>query len=458
MNNPIAARKPTEIVLGDQMPRTSAALLPPPTRIGRPIMFLMLLSVGLWGGLGSWAALAPIQSAVVASGSFRVEGDLPVVQHLEGGLLREVRVREGDQVEKGQVLAVLADTVSASQDRILNNQLVGALAREQRLAAEFRGDTDLVFSDELLGLVEMEASFAGLLQAQRELFVSNGEMSKGQTEILRDRIAEQKQQLVGLRARQETLGSRLAIVQDQLKDMLALYDKGLITKIRMSGQRETEVAMLGEITFIEAQIAGVGERISETRQRVLQVHRDRQRRISEQRQQVKEVIFDVRQRIIANQDVSERRFVRAPQAGRVIDLQFTSAGEVIRSGQEIMTIVPRDATYIVEGQLRPEDVDQVAEGSKARVRLTAYNFRTTPPVLGDVIHVSADSFTEEQTGRQFYKVYVRIPETELASLPQVEVLPGMPAQVMITTGEQTVATYILGPILAGLDLAMREGD
>ena len=141
-----------------------------------------------------------------------------------------------------------------------------------------------------------------------------------------------------------------------------------------------------------------------------------------------------------------------------MDLRFTATGEVIQDGEEIMKIVPDGATYVVEGQVRPEDVDQVAEGDIARVRLTAYNFRTTPAVEGVVTHVSADSFTDGATGRAFFKVNVRVDEAELATLDNVVVAPGMPAQVMITTGAQTVANYLLGPLVAGLETAMRESD
>lgn len=458
MTSDVSVKQASELALNDQMPGAAQTLPHPPTRIGRLVLILVLMIAGFWGGLGSWAALSPIQSAVIATGQFKVEGDLPVVQHLEGGLVREILVREGQHVDAGQVLAVLADTVSVAQDRILLNQLVGLLAQDQRLAAEFNDEDEITVTAELRELIAADPSFSDIYQAQVDLFRSNGEMWQGQASILKERLAEQKEQLSGLAVRQAALGSRLAFIQDELKDLEVLFEKGLITKSRYTARRDAEVALMGDLNFAASQIDGVRQRIAETDERILQVRRDRLNGISEQRQVVKQQIFEVRQRLVANEDVKQRQLIRAPVAGRVIDLQFTSSGEVIQDGERILQIVPDGAAYIVEGRVRPEDVDQVAEGNPARVRLTAYNFRTTPAVDGTVTYVSADSLVDDTTGLAFYKVNIRVAEEKLAALPEVDVLPGMPAQIMIATGEQTVADYLLSPVLAGLDTALRESD
>ncbi len=458
MTQIVSMPRDRDVVLADQMPGATQEAVEPPTRIGRLVLILVLLIVGFWGGLGSWAALAPIQSAVVAMGSFKVLGDLPEVQHLEGGLVREVKVREGDHVERDQVLVVLADTVSAAQDRILYNQLVSLLAQDARLTAEYSNADKMVPSEELKTLLSRDPSFMELLQTQAEMFMSNGEMWRGQAAILKERIAEQREQLNGLEARQTALSERLKLIKDELKDLKSLFDRGLITKTRYTSRRETEVAIQGEVSYVVSQIDGVRQRVAETEERILQVHRDRIKQLSDERQLVKQQIFELRQRIVANADVQERRLIRAAHAGRVIDLRFSSPGEVIKDGETVLKIVPDDAEFIAEGQLRPQDVDQVTEGAVARVRLTAYNFRTTPPVEGIVTHVSADSFVQEETGQEYYKVNIRIPEEALALLPDVEVLPGMPAQIMIATGEQTIANYLLSPVVAGIETALIEGD
>ena len=458
MSRDLMTRQGMVPALKDEMPDATKDIVAPPTRIGGTVLLLLVAILVFWGGLGSWAALAPIQGAVVAGGKFKVEGNLPVVQHLEGGIVREVMVREGDYVEAGQVLIQLEDTFSVAQDRILLNQLAHAMARDQRLAAEFAGSDRMIPSPELAKLIRHDSSYLDAFDTQRELLESNNAMWRGQIEILTERYDEQTQQLNGSISRQEAMKKRVDYVREELEDMQKLYDQGLITKPRVMERRDAEAALSGELNFGESQLEGLRQRIAETKVRMLQVKRDRASALSEQRQQVKALLFDIRQQIVANEDVKQRLQIRAPATGRVLDLQFTAPGEVIQDGEDILKIVPVGVQYVVEAQVRPEDVDQVAEGSVARVRLTAYDFRTTPPVEGDVTHVSADSFVDRQTGQTFFKVHVSVSDDALATLPGVEVSPGMPAQVMIATSVQTVANYLVSPIWAGLDTALRESN
>lgn len=458
MTSTLAARPGTEPALPNLLNGAQLPIEQPPTKVGRLILMLIVLCAIFWGGIGSWAALAPLQSAVVATGSLEVEGNLPSVQHLEGGLVREVRVREGTWVEKGEVVAVLANTYSHAQDRMLINQLVSALAQDQRLGAELARAETLEPTDELAKLIAGNTAFAEMLDAQQDIFSANNEMSLGQAAILTERMGDLHTQLEGLRLRHATLLTRLDMTQNELTDLTKLYESGLITKGRYLNVQEAEIQLLGDVSVMESQLDSVRQRIAEIQQRVLQVRRDRASRLSTQRQVTKERIFDIRQRIVANQDVKDRRLVRSPATGRVLGLNITGPGEVIIEGEELMKIVPDDATFIVQGQVRPQDVDQVGEGDIARVRLTAFNFRTTPPVEGTVVYLSPDSIEDERTGMAYFRVDVRLSKEVLADLPDVKVQPGMPAQIMIATGEHTMADYILGPIMAGLDTAMRESD
>lgn len=458
MSTELTQRRGTEPSLPDRLPQTGTIVSAPPTRIGFLVFLLILLCAGLWGGLGIWAATAPLQSAVIAQGSFKVEGNLPSIQHLEGGLVRKVRVAEGDHVAKGQVLVELETVASTAQDRILMNELVNGLAVDGRLAAEMSDADVMEYGDELQLLVDNYAPFAELAETQHDLFLTNTEMWKGQVAILQERWDELQQQLQGQIARRDALQQRLEIVQADLRDLKGLLDKGLVTKTRYTARRENEIALLGDLSVIDSQTEAVRQRISETSERILQVRRERALRISGERQAITQEIFEIRQRLVANDNVRERALIRAPVSGRVIGLRVNAHGEVIGQGQRIMQIVPKDAVFIAEGRVRPADVDQVSEGMQARVRLTAYNFRTTPPVDGTVRHVSADALTDDASGADYYLVKIEVPEEVLAGLPEVDVQPGMPAQIMITTGEQTVADYILSPVLAGVETALRESD
>ncbi|MDU9007127.1 HlyD family type I secretion periplasmic adaptor subunit [Sedimentitalea todarodis] len=458
MSTSITPRRTTDPSLPDRLFDAAPQVAAPPTRIGFLVLTLVLMCAGFWGGLGMWAATAPLKSAVIAIGSFRVDGNLPSVQHLEGGLIRKVRVAEGEQVRKGQVLVELETVMSTAQDRILLNQLVNALAQDSRLAAEFAEADAITYSDELALMVENYPPFRELAQTQHELFRSNSDLWHGQAAILEERVDELRQQLNGQITRKETIEKRLDIVETDLADIQGLFDKGLVTKTRYTARRENQIALEGDLGMVASQIEGVRQRISETKERILQIRRERAMRISSERQAVKQQIFDIRQRLVANEDVRERSLVRAPVTGRVIGLKVAAPGEVVLQGQEILRIVPKDAVYLAEGRVRPSDVEEVKEGLEARVRLTAYNFRTTPPVEGFVSHVSADSMTDPNSGLQYYLVKVQVSEDALEALPDVELQAGMPAQIMITTGEQTVADYVLGPLMAGAETALRESN
>lgn len=458
MSTDVAPRRNTEPSLPDRLPETATPVAAPPTRIGFLVFGLIVMCAGFWGGLGMWASTAPLSSAVIAIGSFKVDGNLPSVQHLEGGLVRKVRVTEGEQVRKGQVLVELESVMSTAQDRILLNQLVNALAQDSRLAAEFAEADAMKYSDELALMVENYPPFRELAHTQHELFASNAELWRGQAAILEERMDELHQQLIGQETRKTTIRKRLDIVETDLTDLRDLFEKGLVTKTRYTARRENQVALEGELGMVASQVEAVRQRISETRERVLQIRRERAMRISSERQAVKQQIFDIRQRLVANEDVRERSLVRAPVTGRVIGLRVAAPGEVVQQGEEILKIVPNDAVYLAEGRIRPADVEEVEEGLAARVRLTAYNFRTTPPVEGVVSHVSADAMTDDSSGLQYYLVKVQVSEDALQALPDVQVQAGMPAQIMITTGEQTVADYVLGPLMAGAETALRESN
>lgn len=455
MTRDIAHHETTEIAgFSNRMP---GIRLPstPPTRVRRLVLWLFFLGFGLFGGLGAWAALAPMTSAVVAPGSFKVDGDSQVVQHLEGGIVREIAVSEGDVVNEGDVLAILDGTRSKAQMGILNSQLASALAEEQRLSAEFTSAERLQWSQELLDLVAADPTLKDVLSTQHDIYLSNREMIEGQVSILRKRVAQLEEQLTGAEARRSALRDQLSLIQDERADLKQLYEQGLTTKGRFIARQQDELEVIGQIGIVESNIQDIRQRMSEIEQRVLQVRRDLLLDIAADRQQVRDRILDVRQRIDATRDIQNRLTIRAPVGGRILGLQVNTLGQVIEPGQTLLEIVPVHSSFVVETRVRPSDIDQVTEGGSARIRLTAYSFRKTPAVAGEVVHVSADTFTD-QSGNTYYRVDVKIPDSELSSLPGVQTLPGMPAQVMLETGEQTLMTYLLDPVIGGMETALTE--
>jgi len=433
-------------------------ILSPPVKVRSLIFWMVFTGVALFGGFGSWAYFAPIQSAVIANGSFKVDGDLQVVQHLEGGIVRQIEVREGDRVTEGQVIAVLDDTGVQTRIGILNNRLAGTLSHGARLKAEFQQADKISFPNELTNILKNYPALDDVLEAQNALFLSNRKSDEGRIEILRNRIRQLSEQLAGIRERLRAQNEQLAMTSEEVEDLKELFDLGLTLKTRYVSRRLIESRLIGDIGQSEFNMQSVYQQIAEIEERILQVQRNRNLAIADGVQALTEEIIDIRQRLDLAREIAERLVIKAPISGRIVGFELNTIGEIIQPGQTILEIVPENSTYIVEARVSPSDIDEVFSGGTARVRLTSYSFRTTPPVEGVVSYVSAGSFFDTSSDQAFYRVNIEIDEMSLAELPNVQIIPGLPVQVMIATGELTVLTYILNPILSGLETAMLEGE
>lgn len=430
----------------------------PPTRVRQLVLWLVVCGFGLFGGLVVWASRAELTSAVVAAGAFNVVGDRLAVQHYEGGILRELNVAEGDRVREGQVIARLDGRRVQAQLAILNGQLASLLAQQARLAAEQADQTELPADPELAALIARTPALAQLVAVQRDLLISNRALHQGQMDIIQTRITQLNDQLKGRDARIQATEEQLALVQEELGDLTGLFEKGLVPKTRISQRQMQQSGLIGTLGTLESDRGNVLERIGEMRERQLQAGRDRAARIAAESQEVQERLLDLRQRLDATWDVAERQTIRAPRDGRVVGLNINTLGQVVEPGQTLLELMPEDAGLLVETRVAVADIDEVAMGSQARVQLTAYSFRSTPPVKGEVVMVAAGSSVDANTGQAYYPVHIRIPEAELAALPNVRALPGMPAQAMIETGRQTLADYLISPVLASMSQALKEGS
>lgn len=446
----------------DLMPAGSGQDIPlpkrPPTRVRQLVLWLVVCGFGLFGGLVFWATKAELTSAVVAGGSFNVAGDRLAVQHFEGGILRELNVAEGDRVREGQVLARLDGRRVEAQLAILHTQLASALAQQARLEAELQEAETLQPGAALEQLIAAAPELAQLAAVQQDLLLSNRALYQGQMEIIQGRITQLNDQLRGRDARIRATEEQLALVQGELADLTGLFEKGLVPKTRIS-QRQMQLSdLLGTLGALESDRSNVLEQIGEMEERRLQTGRDRVARIAAQSQEVQEQILDLNQRLDATRDVAERLTIRAPRGGRVVGLSINTLGQVVDPGRTLLELMPEDAGLLVETRVAVADIDEVSMGSQARVSLTAYSFRSTPPVAGEVVMVAAGTSTDRATGESYYPVHIRIKDEELAALPNVKALPGMPAQAMIETGRQTLANYLISPVLASMSQALKEGD
>jgi epimerase transport system membrane fusion protein len=432
----------------------------PPMRVRRLTMWLFFLGFGVFGGLLTWACFAQITSAVITSGTFRVVDERLVVQHLEGGILRKINVREGDVVQEGQILAEIDGTRSKSQRGILRSQMVSALSQEVRLQAELDDAQDLEMTPQLRALLAEDPRLNKLFEAQRSIFRSNAEMIDGQIVLFNERKLQLAEQINGLNARRNSFQEQLSLIQEEIINLKALYEKGLVTATRMSALRQNESGILGNLGGLDSSLANIEQRIAEVDERILQLRRDRLNTVSQALSRAQEAVFDVQERIDTVSDIERREYIRAPRSGQIVGLAVNTIGGVLSPGQTVLEIVPHDAALVVETKVKPTDIDEVFLDGKAQVRLTAYNTRTTLPVTGRVVHISADSMVDEDNGSNYFRVDVEVTPEELEALGdgQIKAQPGMPAQVMIETGEQTVMDYILGPVMANFETAMKEGS
>ena len=407
------------------------------------------------GGFVAWATLAPLTEGVVATGSVVVDTQHKTIQHLEGGIVEKLYVHEGSEVRAGDILVELSKTQTRAQLELLESRYYGRLAEINRLNAERLLSEEITFSEELLDRRE-EPLIADILAVQENLFEVRRRQYHGQVEILRYRISQLEEKIHGLDASREARLREQALIEQDLESLVALRDQQLIDEgVLIARQREYEQSV-GQIGSIVADIAGTRVAIGETRQEILQIEHTRGTEVSDQITAVQQEWFETRERIAAVRDVLQRTHIVAPQDGRVIGLSVHTLGGVIPPGSPIMNIVPSEDLLMVEGQVRPTDVDNVYPGQEARLRFSAFTWRTTPQVVGRVDRVSPDAFRDEETSGSYYVARILVSEEEIAKLGDVTIGPGMPVDIMFTGGERTAMQYLTDPLTDILDKALVE--
>ena len=395
-----------------------------------------------FGGLGAWAALAPLQSAVLATGSVKVSSERKTLQHLEGGVVKEILVREGDSVDAGQVLVRLDDITARARVDLLRAKLDRMAASLARIQAEQTGLDEIRFPDDLLARAQ-DDNVAQVIAGEKEAFSARRDAYNGEINVLQQRIRQFEQQIDGLRTQIKSTKVQLSTIREEKDAVEVLYKKGVYEKPKFLSLKRSLARLEGEIGAHQSSIAQAEERIGEVRLRIIDLGTQRREENNRELQRVQSEIFDNEERLRAAVDTLERTEIRAPLAGTVVGLTMHTIGGVIKGGNRILDIVPKGDALVIEANVRPIDIDVVHEGLSADVRLTAFNRRNTHALPGTVTRVSADSFTDQSAGQTYYKVRVEIDPEHINDL---ELYPGMPAEVYLLTGERTALDYILKPI------------
>jgi HlyD family secretion protein len=406
-------------------------------------------------GIGIWSAFAPLESAAIASGVVESESSRKTIQHLEGGIVRDILVSDGDTVRTGQTLIALDDTKVRAEVQSLQGQLWDATAREARLQAEQQGQEQLLFSARLETARNESASAATVLKAQQSIFEARRQVFRSQVAVIREKRLQVDNEIVGLRAQETAVTQRTAIAREELDMVATLVNKGLERRPRLLNLEREVADLQGRRGEIAAHISRAEQVINESQATLLKLESDRQHEIAQSLREAQNQVFQLRERLRAAEDQLSRTQVKAPEDGVVTELRIHTPGGVIGAGAPLMDLVPRQDRLIVTARVKPEDIDVVHPGLNADVHLLPYNQRRAPRLNGTVTHVSADRLVDKRTEQPYYATKIRVQDTRMAA-NDIRIIPGMPAQVFITTGRGTVALYALRPLLDSFHSAFSE--
>jgi HlyD family secretion protein len=423
--------------------------------VGRSLLAGFVLTVVGFGGFCAWAALAPLSSAAMAPGTVTADTNRKTVQHLDGGVVGEILVRDGDHVEAGQVLMRLDDLETRSTVTLLEGQRRAYAAQEARLLAEQRRADQLVFPASLANL-RGDPDMAEILTGQERIFDSRRASLHGRITVTHQRIAQYEAQIGALEAQLASGRGQLELIREELVGVQELADKGLERKPRLLALKRQAVDLEGEQGEYANRIAQAREAIAESELEIIQMEADDQREVASDLRDVQMRMAEVKEKLAAAQVRQGRREVTAPEAGTVVHLRYFSTGAVVSPGGPILDLVPRDDRLVIEARVRPTDIDVVHVGLPARVIFNAFKMRTTPQLEGTVALVSADAMTDERTGVPYYTARIVVDAKELDKLGKRQLQPGMPAETMIVTGERTMLEYLLQPINDTFRTAFRE--
>ena len=420
-----------------------------PVTIGITVILLF------FGAFGAWAMLAPLESAAIAPGVVSVESKRKTIQHLEGGIVGEIRVKDGDEVNAGDELVVLDETQPRAALALINSRYLAARALEARLIAERDGQDTITFPPVLNGQ-RGDQEIAEIIEGQTNIFNARRRSIKGQTAIMEKRVAQFNEEIEGLKGQAKAQEKQLELANDEIESFQKLFDKGLSDKSRLRQLQRELAQVTGAHSKNIAAIAGARQNINEAQLQISELKTKFLNEVVQQLGDVQKEIYELNEKIRSAEDVLKRTVIRAPMAGTIVGLQVHTVGGVIAPGQALLDIVPKDEQLVVEAYINPDDIDIVEPGLTAQVRLTALSRRHTLPIEGHVLTVSADRLTNERTGEAYYLARVLLPDNVSELLGEEVLYPGMKAEVMIVTGARTTFEYLSRPITRSMNRAFRE--
>jgi HlyD family secretion protein len=409
----------------------------------------------LAGGLGGWASTAQISGALIAPGSVVVDSNVKKVQHPTGGVVGEVRVRDGDVVKAGDIVVRLDDTVTKASLAIVTKNLNGLWARAARLQAEQQGADKIDFPATLLDQAD-DPDVKAVMASETKLFEVRSTGRIGQKAQLRERITQLNEEIAGLSAQEVAKSHEIELVGQELVGVQQLYEQHLVQMSRLTTLERDAARLEGERAQLIASRAQAKGKITETELQIIQVDKDLVSDVSKDLRETNDKIGEFVERKVTAEDQLRRIDIRAPQDGMVLQSTVHTVGGVISAGDAIMMIVPQRDNLSVEAKVNPQDIDKLQIGQKTLLRLSAFNQRTTPELNGVVSRVSPDTTTDQRTGQSYYTIRVSMSPEEIARLGDAKLIPGMPVEAFVQTGERTMLSYLIKPLHDQLMRAFRE--
>ena len=406
-------------------------------------------------GVGGWAATAVISGAVVASGSVVVDSNVKKVQHPTGGIVGELRVRDGDRVHAGDVVVRLDETVTRANLAIVTKGLGEMMARKARLESERDGLDTITFPAQLLAEAD-DPDRAAAMDSESKLFNLRKTARSGQKAQLRERVAQLGEEITGLAAQQNSKAKEIALIERELAGVRELWKQNLVQLTRLTALEREAARLDGERGQLVAASAQAKGKIAETALQILQIDQDIASDVAKELREVDGKIGELVERKVAAEDQLKRIDIRAPQDGTVFQLAVHTIGGVITAGDPIMLIVPEADNLSVEVKVNPQDIDQLQLNQKAILRFSAFNIRTTPEIEGVVKRISADTSTDQRTGQSYYTVRIAMPADQIERLGEVKLLPGMPVEAFMQTRDRTMLSYLIKPLHDQFLRAFRE--
>lgn len=407
----------------------------------------LIIVLCIFGGFGTWAALAPLSSAALGPGVVTVESYRKTVQHLEGGIVKKILVHDGETVAKNQTLVVLEDTQPRALLEVLRGQYFIAVAREARLLAQQEGLEEVQYPEELLSNADERAGEA--MRIQNQTFFVRKKAHEGEISLYQRQVEQLKAKAKGLRSQKHSRDRLVKSYRSELSDFQQLLAEGYAEKQKIREFERNLAQSEGEQGELMSSLAATELQISETKLKILQLQKEFQREVTKEFSEVQEELFELRERMQSLIDTVNRTVIESPVAGMIMGLTVHTLGAVIPPGGKLLDIVPQGEKLIVEAKISPLDIDRIKVGQAAEVRFSAFKTRTTPIIEGKLISVSADRLVDEQSENKtpYYLARVEITQAGLEHLAhsELELVPGMPAEVLVNTGERTLLEYLMKP-------------